>query len=429
MNNIISSSIVKIATCTYIAKLETTFDLQAIFTYIKLDENIKGVKFNNKIRGDMKTTGSFFNQLTVKIFIDFLDKETNLKIFPNGNFQISGVKNNNQACHSIKIFLEKIVNIKGEYTENVIVEDGIIYNKNDYIKLHEHKSKFDRFNSIKIYKKNNELFSFLGEKKNNLKFIINKNYVYFCDINKWFVEISHINFIKNIYDVNGNHIGYYEYIMKYKRKNLILHDCKFILKENETNIHEIVNKYKQVIGERHFIKNNVERTYNKEISSINLYYDGITNQDIKNSVISKDLFKSDFISKINLQITNINSNFAFDLKGHMLNKSNVHNIISEKYNVLSYYKPDSKYQAINIRMYFDENYNLTDINNKYIHRFTTTIFQNGKIMISGCKNKSHIVTVKKKLIEIFTENYDDFIIKQNKDIIINNEELSIWDVI
>lgn len=426
MNKEISTSSFTISTAVYIANIDTTFDLYSIFRHINIDDTILGVKYNNNIKGNMKQTGSFFNQLTVKIFIDFLNKETNVKVFPNGKFQISGVKNDNQASHSIKIFLEKIINIKGKYLQNVIVDNGIIYNKYEYDKLH-FNVKYDRFNFIRIYKEDNGNFYYLGEKKNNDKYIINKKYVNFCNENNFFVDKSHVDFVKNIYDVNGNNIGCYKYIMTHKRKNLILHNSKFILK-NE-NIYDIYNKYDQKIGERHFIPTNIKPTYNKKLDNILLYYDSIENQDIKKEIISKEFFKNDFINKINLKITNINSNFSFDLNNQMLDKINIHNIMTEKYNILSYYKPDSKYQAINIRMYFDENYNIIQVDNKYAHRFTVTIFQNGKIMISGCKNKSQIVIVKKKLIEIFSDNIDDFIIKQNTNVVVNNEQLSIWDIV
>ena len=61
-------------------------------------------------------------------------------------------------------------------------------------------------------------------------------------------------FIKNIYNTDGEYIGYYKFIMNYKRKNLILHNCTYenLNKkiDNCVKVENILNKYKRCLGER-----------------------------------------------------------------------------------------------------------------------------------------------------------------------------------
>ena len=84
----------------------------------------------------------------LKIFIKKLNKETNLKVFANGLFQITGVKNNSQAMHTLKIFLDSVITIKGIHSKKIVIKDDIIFDKTDIDNL----CVYDRFNYIKIYK-------------------------------------------------------------------------------------------------------------------------------------------------------------------------------------------------------------------------------------------------------------------------------------
>lgn len=429
--NCFTTSKITISTSTYIAQLDTTFDLDIIFSHLKIDNEILGIKYNNKTKGQMKSTGSLFNQLTAIIYLESLKKETNLKVFINGKFQLSGIKNTLQATECIKIFLQKIVDIKGFYLQNVVVEDSIIFNKEDYDNIYTNRNCFDRFNYIKIYRKNkdNEMYEILGKKCKD-KYIIDKNYYHFCKDTKKFIDIGHKDFKKQLYDCNGYHVGYYDYEMEYKRKNLILHGCEYV-ETDEPDTCIIQNKYKNIIGKRTFIKC-IEPTYNTERENIVIKYTAIDSQKVIDSIKNGKLFEDDG-NGLCLEITNINANFSISLDNKKLNRIAIHNTFVEKYKILSYYKPESKYQAINIKLYYDENLQLLiQARKKYTYKFTATIFQNGKIMLSGCKCKEHIVLIKNQLIKIFNENIEDFIIKEiaDKEIVDKKmEELSIWDII
>lgn len=418
-----------IGTRTCVAHLDTKFDLQSIFLNIKLDKNILGVKYNNKTRGNVKTTGSFFNQLTIVVFLDKLKKETNVKVFSNGKFQISGIKSVIQAVESLKLILLSIVNIRGLQLIDVTIENGIVYNKHDYINL----KKFDRFNFIKMYKKcedNPEYYTFLGERKAHNKFILyGKNnlkcYTTFTEDEGCFIDIAHKNFEKALYDTNGNKLGNYRYVMNYKKKNLILHGCTY--KYIDESKDEIYNKFNTLIGERLYISDNVEPVLNENVQNVIVVHSAIECEDIRQSILQGKI--DEIINEETIEITNINSNFSLILNEKKLNRVAIHNILSTKYNVLSYYKPESKYQAINVKLYFDKDYKMINVTKNYTHKFTATIFQNGKMMISGCKTEEHVKIVHNKLVDIFKENYSEFIIEnQVKSIQKTESNLSIWDL-
>lgn len=441
----ISCSKLKISTCTFIANLSSILDLEIIFKNIDIDDEILGIKYNNRSRGSMKTPGTFFNQMTARVFIKDIDKEINLKAFSNGKFQITGVKNTEQVSVCIKLFLKKIVKIEGVCLEKVKIVDYIINDEKDYNNIYDKNGKniqkYDRFNSIKIYgydKKLKEYYN-LGFKKGNDKYVIDKKTVQYFKENKWFVDITHKNFIKNIYDLDGNHIGHYKYTMNYKRKNLVLQGCIFYQKDKNTRV--IHNKYNFEIGEEHLV---LKQDYQQELAKrnedinenlnlIELKYTAIKNKEISDKIKNDSLFDKGFNDNIKIETSNINSNFKMDIKeGCILDKINIHNILTSEYNMLSYYKPDSKYQAINIAVYFDSDLNIVKVSNSYCYKFTVTIFQNGKIMISGCTNKKQIVTVKNMVISIFSENINNFIVKKfisEKKPKEDKNTLTIWDIL
>lgn len=422
---LVTSKDVKISTCVYLASVDTSFDLETIFNYIEIDDKVLGIKYHNMFKGDIKRTGSFFNQASLKIFVAKLNKETNLKVFGNGLFQITGVKNNSQALHTIKIFLESVVNIKGTHLKPISVDKGIILDKSDVEKM----EIYDRFNFVKIYKKEGSKFSLLGKKKQK-EYIIDGKKVDFCSENRWFVDIGHTDFIKNIYNVNGEYIGYYKFNMVYKRKNLILHNCTYDKIENTDENHVkkevILNKYKRPLGERHLY---LERSTTQEeypgIKEIEIEYRAIQSKEIEEQIISKEIYKN-FKEKIELKVSNINCNFEINLGGVLLNKNAVHNIYSTKYKTLSYYKADSKYQGINVKLFYDKDMEIVE-KTDYEYKFTILIFQNGKVIISGCTNRLQIIEVKNFIMKSFNENYEDIVIK-NENIKIDNEDLSIWDI-
>lgn len=442
MTNQLLFSKLRISTCVYKAKIDINngkdIDIYSLFNFLPLDSQILGLKYNNNIKGDMKkTTGSIYNQLSIKIFITHLNKETNLKLFVNGSIQLSGVKNDDHAYNTVKIFLQKIVNFNGFYYKNVILENNIIYDAQDYENLQN--KKFSRFNFIKIYKKNKlkngiEYYSCIGEKRKN-KFLINKKELIFDEDNNFFIEKRHTDFIKKIYDTSGNYIGYYKFEMKFNKKNLVLHKCSF--KQIDTNIW-VIYKYNTEIGKKYLFIEKPPIIY-KKLNEICINYNIVNNLDLKQKILSGKLFKNNdiFKNEINMEIGNINTTFKINLSdiNMCIDISSFHNIISMKYNIISNYQSENKYQAINIKLFYNEDFVMVNCNDKYIYKITTAIFCNGTINIYGCTNKKQILTIKKFFIDLFNNNYNEILIpkinKINKNTknIVDSNQISIWDIL
>lgn len=411
------SSKAKISTAVCVASIDVGFDIESIFNQIEICDTILGIKYHNRIRGNIKRTGSFFNQASMKVYNNIHKKEMNMKIFANGGFQLSGIKTLEQAESSIKMFLNKIKNMNGKSIIDVVVRNGITYNKNEYDRL-EH-SDHTRFNSIKIYGKQDGHYKIIGERKGK-DLIINGNKVeLFRD---YFIDIKHKDCIKKMYDKNGICVGKLTYSMKRKRKNLILNGC--IMKRVNDFNDEIYDKYENLIGNRiiHFDKD--ISAVEDQVNNILLSYSCI------NDDISSILNDKDFRKRINLRFTNINCNFNMKLDGHLLNKKVVHSTLVNSYNILSDYDPMTKYQTINIKLYYDDNMNLIGHNNgNYTYKFTVLLFQNGTIIISGCTNKTQIISIKRLIIKIFSEHKDSFIIKKGNISLNKDENLTIWDIV
>ena len=158
------------------------------------------------------------------------------------------------------------------------------------------------------------------------------------------------------------------------------------------------------------------------------------NSDYLTPAQNQNLTTTDSISSdinVSSPIVDINSNFNININQAFLDKNRIHDVLTNKYNILSYYKPDSKYQAINASLYFDKNLKIDKISNKSARKFTVTIFQNGKVMVSGCTDKTQILLVKNTIIKIFSENICTFLLKsqENSEKYELREDLSIWDII
>lgn len=447
---------VKISTCTYIADSGLSdFDLESIFEFIELDDVLLGVKYNNTARGDIKGTKTFYNQISARIRVKHLYKETNLKIFSNGKFQITGVKTEEHVVETIKIFMKKAMVINGFKKLSLIkhLNSGIIVNSENY----EEKLFCKNMNinslvkSVKFYRPSvseEKEFRVIGEIKGT-KFSINGGIVVYDDCVNGFVSEKHSNRIRKIYSVDGEEKGYYKYEMLYNRKHLVLHGVNYKESESEKNTWEIYNSFGNMTGLRRlFLYDELEsfplsEGYNIIESGENNQNDVISQEGILRYSYTNDSkrekYNTDDINSetINVKISNMNCSFQVFMKPHdVIDKIRLHNLMnsgSEFYKGVScHYKADSRYQAVCFRFYVNEKEEFVSLNEPGSHRITATIFKSGKTMLSGCLSKKHILSGRKKILEILGENYENIIVKK-----INLEELStsvvndsitIWDL-
>lgn len=116
-----------VVTITAGCSLEKRVNLAVIAEYIRLDEEIIGIKYNDVIRGEMKSKpkttkqkdrSDFKNQCTMIVNVPG-EKNINVKLFTNGKLSFAGVKDvDQQVPKVIDIIVKHIHNLEGfmEYT-------------------------------------------------------------------------------------------------------------------------------------------------------------------------------------------------------------------------------------------------------------------------------------------------------------------------
>lgn len=170
-----------IATTSSSGKLNTYINLENIYLYGQIDQHgILSFKYNNNIRGILikkkrtkkknilidtnKQLKKFENQLTMIVYIGE-NKTTNLKIFRNGAFQITGCKNINEC----NITLSKLINMLNSdvaIIENKKIKNIIFVNNKNNIKVIHHQ--IDMINTITYVNfiiNRVDLYSFLDKNK------------------------------------------------------------------------------------------------------------------------------------------------------------------------------------------------------------------------------------------------------------------------
>lgn len=456
---------VKISTCTYIADSGLkNFDLESIYEFIELDDELLGLKYNNTSRGDIKGTKTFYNQISARIKLKNLEnKETNLKIFSNGKFQITGVKTEEHVIETIKVFMKKAVIIYGKRKLNLKkhLGSGIIVKSEDFdesifskkINISSLSKSFKFYKKIKSYENpgaGGNFFVSIGEIKGS-KFSINGEFVVYDDFVNGYISEKHTNRLRRIYDTDGVEIGHYRYEMLYNRKHLVLHGVNYKETENEENVWDIFNSFGNLTGKRYLVINEsfrenifpLQNGYNPKIETPSSDYEEICGvESYSYTSDSAKIYDIDpqklqvSIESLKIKISNLNCSFQVYLKDQdVIDKIKLHNLINTNNTVYKgvscHYKADSRYQAVCFRIYVDEKYEFVDINHPGAHRITATIFKSGKTMLSGCLNKKHILAGRKKILQIIGENYDKVIVLKpviDKSEVIVNHDISIWDL-
>ena len=451
----LDSTDINISTCVYIANFNSGFDIENIFKYIKIDDNILGIKYKDLYKGKASQTSVFYNQITVIVFLPEFNKKINIKLFSNGITQLTGVKNKQQALSSLKILLEKIKNIGGSDTTDIIVKNDIIYNNDNYCKFIN--KAHTRHDSIPIYGFVDS-FTCVGERKGDDFSMIDKisgirEKVYLFD-DKYFLQTKHNDdHTKDVYNKQGLLIGYTKFIFKKKRKNIPIKSSIFKLdKEKDydyaydsdlpadilTESYSIFDKRNYLIGKQFFFVDDACENGNLEnLSNINVEYNAIQDKKILSKIMDLSYY-DDFEKIIELKCSNINNDFQVILDNtQKIDREILHKTLNSSYNIYSYYNPESKYLAVKATIYFDKDNNRLNIKNKkklsevgYIPSFKSTfmIWSNGNICMSGCKNEKQIEVVKNEILKIFNENPKFIYSMNNLENNANDNDISIWDL-
>lgn len=359
-----------ISNSVFTGKTDSTFDLSMIFKFFKIDEFFVKIQFNNKQKdkGGESDCKTFYNQITFS-----MSNKANVKLFSNGNFQISGVKGMNIAKDNLQKVLGCLPNIRG-----VIEVVPVMINKiccyND-----------------KVLVENNENYKCSAVYKNGF-FIVDGEVCVVSDFDdRILVSNRHFEKKKKLYNINCEYIGFIEYVMKRKNKNLCLKGAYFTKQTEE--LYLIHDKYVNniPIGELHL-----------NISGKIVEHRSPETVKVEYSACKKNT------RVLETTLANINCNIKYLLKDQdVLDRESICSYLTGvgiKYN----YDP-CKYPGVKI-----------DYENTKV-----TIFRTGSILFSGKKEIKQTISW---IAKIFDEN--NFVKKIN---VFTEQpetpEISIWDIL
>lgn len=197
----------KVSTAVIVGSCSCEFDIDAIYNGLDITDEITSIKCNNKQKLKSKEINckTFYNQISISI-----KNKANVKIFANGKFQISGVKSLDSAKENIDFLFNMIKDIKGKITTKPEFYKGLYVYKNKIISKND-KGDYIYSNVIK-----------------NGKIIINNNLVEpFDEVKNTYIQCTHKDKMKILYDGNCKEVGHVEYIMTRKNKNLCIKGCTY----------------------------------------------------------------------------------------------------------------------------------------------------------------------------------------------------------
>ncbi len=115
------------------ADLFTEIDIFTLFEVVAIDDFVIGVNLNNRTRGFIKDTGSFYNQISLVLSQD--GRDLNTKIFVNGVLHISGAREDLVTERRAIARLAELLNgMRGWYQCQVRQENGMIVGvDNDFL--------------------------------------------------------------------------------------------------------------------------------------------------------------------------------------------------------------------------------------------------------------------------------------------------------
>lgn len=361
----------KISTSTIVGICNCTFDIDLIFSKIEIVGNITKVKCNNKektkeLERECKT---FYNQITIHF-----DNNMNIKLFNNGKFQISGVKDMDDSFSKLRLFLNHIETIYGDCEIEPVKYRCVYIYKNKIITPH-----LDGYRCENLIK---------GE-----KILINNK---ICEPFQLLegdilIEKTHTNKEKILYNCFGKKLGFVRYNMTRKNKNLCIKNCVYT--KREESVFDIFK------SERYPIK----------IGELQIFLDGeYKHIQLENKV--KLYFKccSDKPTITEHKIANTNYNIKLKMqKNSFFDRMSFCSFLKEQ-NIIFVFE-QSKYPGVKFQL----------LNTKI------TIFRTGSILFSKGDESIDIQSVISELERLL---HDGRFIKLKTEISNEENNITIWDL-
>lgn len=362
----------KVSTATLVGTCDCTFDIDVIFNELKIENDIIRLKCNNKEKTKDRESvcKTFYNQITIHF-----DDNVNIKLFNNGKFQISGVKDKSVSIKKLKNILEYISDIKGNISINPVKYKGVYMYKNKIIKPYEDGYVCD--NLI----------------KNDKVLIENSVCEEFTLVRDYFViQKNHENKQKKLYDCFGRNVGKVVYHMIRKNKNLCIKNAVY------TKVGDFIydiyksTKYPLKLGQLEVILyEGVDENIEIE-KAVKLYFSCCSKKPI--------------IKEIKEANTNYNIKLKLD-KEEFFDREEFCSLLEERH--INFIYDPSKYPGVKLSLFETK----------------ITIFRTGSILFSKKNEEINIEDVLSELKNIFEQRN---LIKKKEKIVNKQTDISIWDL-
>lgn len=346
-----------VSTMVCTAKIDANFNLRCIYQYLDVNEQIVGIKLGDKHKGiQMSKKKSFRNQISIIVLVS--GRKINVKLFANGAFTLSGVKDVAEVKIAIDIIYASVKKIKGYRKINAKIDKGILLYKNQILIRSKKVKALDIYKVIGI--KNEEEYQINGERL-----------VLFEDT--YLISKVHSNWKTNLYNFNYEKIGHTHYDLKRKSKHLFLKgsvlvkDAEYSEMSSSHYRYEIYDKYSNMVG-YHVI--NIDQ-------QTSLPWQSETNSQMEVILAYKAVDNPDIISDYDVKIVNMNYNFEvlYNKSNFRLDRIELNNTFSTNKEILKVNFNPLKYPGLMIR-FKDEHSD---------QHITVTFFESGNILVFGLK--------------------------------------------
>lgn len=388
----LSDVIVSTAVC--VGNMFTKIDLDVTYDHMAIDCVILGIKYGKLIKGDIKKTNSFFNQISFVVNIN--SKTSNVKMFSNGTFQISGIKTEEQAKDAVKEIVKRMQEIKGEYSIEVdnsfaglVSKDNCVFGKfkeNVYKKIGKIENKIVSFGNVRteVYKENE------------------------------FITKTYTDRKKIIYDKNAKVIGVVNTIFDRPKKN-------FTIKNIHVKEGILYNKWNTRQG----------------FEMIEYTSEADSSQNPKQIKVSYSCLDENFDTEkeILFRICNINCNTSLNLSNSYMDRLKFVEM-AEKDDLWVDFVPEV-YPGCKLRIYLIDGkiqkccHTTSGKKCKLCVSVSIIVFQSGKLLISGINSLENANVIKEFMNDFFKKNCE-YLIKNNVDPKLNKvskNALTIYDLL
>lgn len=419
INNNFTPSELRISTITAISNIGVNVSLKNIHKYIEVENyenespimsiatgNLdikKSIKYQQKKKNKKKkqqAKKTFFNQCTIIIKISE-NKYVNLKIFLNGNIQMTGLKRTEDGEKCIQLLIDELT--KTQIEQDIIIRKKFKEITTDILKLDV--SKITKF-CFELFKgKHNTI----NNQYINSEYLLAK-YSKLPKIMETFRKFQLYLYLSSL-----------ELPQEFEKEEIIyniLGECDKINTnwDNNKGKLQIINKIEEIIKEYQFEFTN-NGGYNLVEKLYNMYNVVYTEYNILDSY-SYDIAYQDIVVE-DIEIVLINSDFSVGFK---IKRENLYELLVNDYGIYVTYEPDI-YPGVNSKFFWNkltlqtegkgvcscskkcDGKGLGDGNGK-CKKITVAIFQSGNIIITGARTKQQLNDAYNFINHILNKHYE-----------------------